>query len=193
VPFVGKGRIQGLEAVRGTYRLAYTVRAAPSTASTSHSSLPLVTLTAYPPDFLVRLRGNIFGSQATVLRVVPFFGKNRIDGLEAVVFTYGFPPTVWAAITLAPATYGSLPLMALATHPPDFSVGPCGNVFGSQASVPRGVPFFGKSWIDGLEAVIFINGFSYAVWASSPTASLIDGSFPFVTLAAYPPDPLIGT
>ena len=193
MPFLGKSWIDGLETVRRTYDLAYTVWAAPSTGSISHSSLPLMTFTAYPPHFLVRLRGNIFGSQATVLRGVPFFGKNRIDGLEAVVFTYGFPRTVWAAITLTPATYGSLPLMALATHPPDFSVGPCGNVCGSQASVPRGVPFFGKSWINGLEAVVFINGFSYTIWASSPTASLIDGSLPFVTLAAYPPDLLIGT
>ena len=83
--------------------------------------------------------------------------------------------------------------MALAAYPPNFLVRPRRNIFSSQASIPRGVPFLGKSWIDGMEAVVFTYGFPYTVWASSPTASLIDGSFPFVTLAAYPPDLLIGT
>lgn len=101
---------------------------------TSHTS---------PPDFLVTAWGNVPTGQALVLRRVPFFGENWIDGLEAVVFTYGFPRAVWTPSTSGSVADGSFPFMSFATYPPDFLVRPRGNIFGSQALVLRGVPLFG--------------------------------------------------
>jgi len=78
--------------------------------------------------------------------------------------------------------------MTLMTYPPDFLVGPRGNIFSGQASVFRRVPLFGKNRINGLEAVVFTNDFPRTVWTPSPSSSVTEGSFPFVTFATYPPD-----
>ena len=150
-----------------------------------------MTLAAYPPDFLVGPRGNISGSQASVLRGVPFFGENWIDSLKAGLFAYGFPRTVWTPFPSSSVTHGSFPFVTSATYPPDLPVRPRANIFGGQACVSRGVPFLRKNWIDGLEAVVFTNDFPRTVWTPSPSSSVTEGSFPFVTFATYPPNSFV--
>jgi len=164
-----------------------TERASIPSTPAIYGSLPLMTLAAYPPDFLVGPRGNISGSQASVPRGVPFFGENWIDSLKAGLFAYGFPRTVWTPPAGSSVADGSFPFMTFATHPPDFLVRPRGNISGSQGPVLRRVPLFGKNWIDGLEAVVFTYGFPCMVWTPAAGSSVADGGFPFVTPAAYPP------
>lgn len=153
-----------------------------------YSGLPIMASHTSPPDFLVGSRGNIFSGQASVFRGVPLLGKNRIDGLEAVVITCGLPRTVWTPFPSSSVTHGSFPFVTFATYPPDLLVRPRTNIFGGQACVSRGVPFLRKNWIDGLEAVVFTNDFPRTVWTPSPSSSVIEGSFPFVTFATCPPD-----
>ena len=173
--------------------LSSAVWAAVSTASISNSSQPLMTVMAYPPDFPVGPRRSISSSQASVPRRVPFIGKNWIQGLKAVVFRCSFPRAVWAAPSTTSTSYSSRPLMTSHTSPPGFLFGSRRDIFSSQAAVPRRVPFIGKNWIDGLQAIVLRCGSSGAVRAAIPSVPATYGGLPLVTLTTSPPDLLVRT
>jgi len=111
-------------------------------------------LTAYPPDFIVRTRGNIPWGQLAIFNWVPFSSQRWADGLEAVVVAYSFSRTVWASPPLASTSYNSLPFMAFIAYPPDFLVRTRGNIPCGQASVLGRMPFSGQGWVFGKQIVI---------------------------------------
>ena len=72
-----------------------------------------------PPDFLVRVGGNILWSQAVVSVRMPLFGEGGIDGQKTVVVTYRLPSAIRAASSAGSVRYRSCPWMLLATKPPN--------------------------------------------------------------------------
>jgi hypothetical protein len=82
VPFSSQRWVDGLEAVVVTYSFSCTIRTASSTASISYNSLPLMAFIAYPPDFLVRPRGNIPRGQLAISNRVPFLSQSWICGKQ---------------------------------------------------------------------------------------------------------------
>jgi hypothetical protein len=188
MPFLSQSWIDSLEAVVITYSFSCTVRAACSTGSVKNSGLPLMALVTSPPNLLARTRGNVLGGQPPIPAGMPFFGQHWVNGLQAVVITYGFSSTVGAAPPFVPVGYDSLPLMALRAHPPDFLAGTRGNIPRSQTSILGGMPFFGKKWVDSLQTVVITYGFSSTIRAASAISPLVYSRLPLVALITSPPD-----
>jgi len=193
VPFSSQRWVDGLEAVVVTYVSSRTVRTASSIIPITNSSLPLMAFIAYPPDFLVRTRGNIPWGQLVIFNWVPFSSQRWVDGLEAVVVTHSFSGTIRAASSTASVGYNSLPLMAFTAHPPDFLVRTRGNIPRGQLVIFNWVPFSSQRWVDGLEAVVITYVSSCTVRTAYSTASAINGSLPLMAFSAHPPDFLVRT
>ena len=114
----------------------------------------------------------------------------HFDGL---LLPMSLSSAVWAAVSTASISNSSQPLMTVMAYPPDFPVGPRRSISSSQASVPRRVPFIGKNWIDGLQAIVLRCGSSGAVRAAIPSVPATYGGLPLVTLTTSPPDLLVRT
>ena len=114
-----------------------------------------------------------------------------IEGGEVVIpgehFGVG---TVWAAaVPLGAAGDGGLVFMAFVADPPDFFVAGGGDVLGGEAAVFLWVPLAGNVWILTGEVVLAgDNFFACTDGAAAAADAGADGSLPFVTFVADPPD-----
>jgi len=150
-------------------------------------------LTTHPPDFLARTRSNIPRGQLAIFNWVPFSSQRWVDGLEAVVVTYGFPGTIRAACSTGSTGYNSLPLMALTAHPPHFLARTRRNIPRGQLAIFNWVPFSSQRWVDGPEAVVVTYGFPGTIRAACSIIPVTNNSLPLMAFTAYPPDFLVRT
>jgi hypothetical protein len=84
MPFLGHGRIDGLETIVFTYRLASAIRATLSAVSGRYWSFPFMLLATNPPDSFPRTRGDILRSPADVFGRMPFFRQAGVDYLKII-------------------------------------------------------------------------------------------------------------
>ncbi len=88
MPLFGKFRIQRAQAGPASCVSSGAIRTSGPLVTISYDSLPLMALSARPPDPSAGAGGHVARQERRVLLTVPFTGKLRIYGLEAVALIY---------------------------------------------------------------------------------------------------------
>ena len=145
MPLTRQVRIKTCEIVIPSLHLFVAADGAASAIDTGfHLRPPLVTMAAAPPSHVMAAWQNVVGSKVTVFRRVPFFRQIRIAGGE-IGFT-GNSQTATAIGTSSAAAgagvHGSLPMVPLATGPPDMLFAAMTDGFRGKWQVPYIVPLF---------------------------------------------------
>ena len=128
VPFVGQGRVDGLERILIVYRLTCTVRTSCPLVSVRNRGFPLMSFATNPPHLLSRKGRHIPWSQSAVFRRMPFFRKLGVNGLQTRIIGNPFPTAVRATAAVVPMSDICHPLMAFATGPPNVFAGAWGHI-----------------------------------------------------------------
>jgi len=160
VPLLREIRMGGRQAV-GLYYLLTSATRTPRRGTpgspdcpTADACLPIMVVCYWtlPPNFLIGVGSNVFGSQTSVFRAMPLFRKFRMGSGQAIRLHRLLITTARATSSERRSVVdGGFPFMVVCfrTLPPYFSVAPCRDIFGPQSLVFRGMPLFGYLWMSG--------------------------------------------
>ena len=162
MPFRGQSRIHRLQTVLFVDFLIDTVGAPLSVASIADCRIPLMTMRALPPYFLVGIRRQISRGQIAVLCRMPLHGEQGIDGQQTVLMIYFLIGAIGTPLPVVSVADCRVPFMSPQTLPPDFFIGARCDIAGRQLSVPGRMPLSGQDRICLLKiGFLFNNLFSH--------------------------------